>query len=129
VKCEFWRRALETSTVEGEVIRLGDLLIAKRSGSVIHRRFFCNDFRVLNEIVPLNGVQMLQVRDWAKKEIRRSASPSFGRNSPLGDEERWRPQTTSAVGCVNLMAKELLNVIDVQEMLAIRRNDDRVPDL
>jgi hypothetical protein len=35
----------------------------------------------------------------------------------------------SAVGGVDLMVKELLDVVDGEEVLAIHRNDDRVPDL
>jgi hypothetical protein len=58
-KREFWRGALEADTVEGEIVCLGDLLVAERSGPIVHRRFFCEDFRVLHEVVPLGGVQLL----------------------------------------------------------------------
>ena len=58
-KREFWRGALEADTVEGEIICLGNLLVAERSGPIVHRRFFYEDFRVLYEVVPLGGVQLL----------------------------------------------------------------------
>jgi hypothetical protein len=47
----------------------------------------------------------------------------------LRNKERRRSQTISAVGGVDLMVKELLDVVDGEEVLAIHRNDDRVPDL
>ena len=47
----------------------------------------------------------------------------------LRNKEWRRPQTTLAVGSVDLMVKELLDVVDGEEVLATHRNDDRVPDL
>ena len=58
-KREFWRGVLETDTVEGEIVCLGDLLVAERSGPIVHRGFFCEDFRVLYKVIPLGGVQLL----------------------------------------------------------------------
>ena len=58
-KREFWRGALEADTVEEEIVCLGGLLVAEQSGPIVHRRFFCEDFRVLYEVVPLGGVQLL----------------------------------------------------------------------
>jgi hypothetical protein len=47
----------------------------------------------------------------------------------LRNEERWRPQTASAVSGVNLMVEELLDMVDGEEVFAIHRNDDGIPDL
>ena len=58
---EFWRGALETDAVEGKIVRLRDLFVPKRSRPIVHRRFFCKDFRVLDKVVPLDRVQLLQV--------------------------------------------------------------------
>lgn len=57
----FWGGTPESETVEGEVICLGDLLVAKQSGSIVHHRFSCKDFWVVDEIVPLNVVHLPQV--------------------------------------------------------------------
>jgi hypothetical protein len=45
----------------------------------------------------------------------------------LRNKEWRRPQTASAVGDVDLMVKELLDVVDGEEVLATHRNDDRIP--
>jgi hypothetical protein len=58
-KREFWRGVLETDTVEGEIVCLGNLLVTERSGPIVHRGFFCEDFRVLYKVIPLGGVQLL----------------------------------------------------------------------
>jgi hypothetical protein len=47
----------------------------------------------------------------------------------LRNEERWCPQTASAVSGVNLMVEELLDMVDGEEVFAIHRNDDGIPDL
>ena len=47
----------------------------------------------------------------------------------LRNKEWRRSQTTSAVGGVDLMVKEFVDVVDGEEVLAIHQNDDRVPDL
>ena len=55
-KGELRRGALEVDAVEGKIVCLEDLFIPQRGGPIIHRGFFCKDFRVLDEIVPLDGV-------------------------------------------------------------------------
>jgi hypothetical protein len=47
----------------------------------------------------------------------------------LRNKEWQHPQTTSAVSGVDLMVKELLDVVDGEEVLAIHQNDDHIPDL
>jgi hypothetical protein len=47
----------------------------------------------------------------------------------LSDEERWGPETATAIRGIDLMIKELLHVINGKQVLAIHGNDDSIPYL
>jgi len=47
----------------------------------------------------------------------------------LGNKERGSTKAATTVWGVNLMVEKLLYVIDGQQVLAIHRDNDRIPDL
>ena len=80
------------------------------------------------------------LRDGGRKRLRKERNPPFGLASggeelagvalvALRDEERGSAQAPTAVGGVDLVVQQLLDVLDREQVLAVHRDDDRVPDL
>ena len=74
-------------------------------------------------------------KGWAKKEIRRLAWPSFGKNPPLNPGSDWKMNggvlkiRRPSARRLHLITKKFLNVAGGKQVLAIHRSGYRAPDL
>ncbi|KAH3679223.1 hypothetical protein WICPIJ_008692 [Wickerhamomyces pijperi] len=150
----FRSSGLETNTVEWNFINLGfqDVFILFFFTVVIvSSSFFSQDLCVLDETVPFDWVQLLQVfqqsntgelivflDDFSKGKqdlfgvVWHQDSEVFGFKVIviLGNEEGWGSQGSLTFNFRrNLVVKQLLDVVNGKQMFSVHRDDNGVPDL